>query len=167
MGFLDRLRGRPVAPAPAAPAASAERSPLSGRACTCPEHVEDLVDLRIPVSAEMREEDFEEWSVAELMETGALEARRTTPEEQWLTTEDGRVGPLNWSLWVGDEARSVYDDDAPLSVAEALAARPGIEVVEGEDREVFWLRAPTLCHSGVLAAAARALADPRVREGSS
>ncbi len=159
MGFLDRLRGRPVAPA----AASVQRSPLSAPACQCPEHVEDLVDLRIPVSAEMREEDFEAWSVAELVEVGALEARPATRDEQWVSTGEGRVGPLNWSLWVGDEARSVYDDDAPLSVAEALATRPGIEIVEGEDREVFWLGAPSLCRSGVLAAAARALSDPRVR----
>ena len=159
MGFLDRLRGRPVAPG----AASTQPSPLSGPACQCPEHVEDLRDLRIPVCAEMREQGFEVWSVAELMEVGALEARPTTRDEQWLSTEDGRVGPLDWSLWVGDEARSVYDDDAPLSVAESLATRAGIEIVEGEDREVFWLGAPSLCQSGVLAAAARALSDPRVR----
>jgi hypothetical protein len=160
MGFLDRLRGRPVAPGATA---STQPSPLAGSACQCPEHVEDLQDLRIPVCAEMREDDFEVWSVAELMEVGALEARRTTKDERWFSTEDGRVGPLDWSLWVGDEARSVYDDDAPLSVAESLATRPGIEIVEWEDREVFWLGAPSLCQSGVLAAAARALSDPRVR----
>jgi hypothetical protein len=162
MGFLDRLRGHPAAPGPAA----SQHSPATRSACQCPEHAEDLRDLRIPVCAEMREEGFEDWSVAELMEVGALEARPTTRDEQWVDTEDGRVGPLNWSLWVGDEARTVYDDDAPLSVAESLATRQGIEIVEGEDREVFWLGAPALCQSGVLAAAARALADPRVREPS-
>ena len=160
MGFLDRLRGHHTAPSPAAN----QHSPAVRSTCQCPEHVEDLLDLRIPVGAEMREEGFEEWSVAELVGVGALEARPTSHDERWVDTQDGRVGPLDWSLWVGDEARSVYDDDAPLSVAESLASRPGIEIVEGEDREVFWLGAPALCESGVLAAVARALADPRVRE---
>jgi hypothetical protein len=41
--------------------------------------------------------------------------------------------------------------------------RPGIERVEWVDREILLIGAPRLCADGVLAAAARALEDPRVR----
>ncbi len=66
-----------------------------------------------------------------------------------------------------DDARVSYDDDAPLPLDESLLSRPGIERVAWEDREVMHVGAPTLCRDGVLAAAARALLDDRVRSAES
>ncbi|MEO5853689.1 MAG: hypothetical protein ABIQ15_14365 [Nocardioides sp.] len=146
MRFLDRLRG-------SAPP----------RGCECPEHVADLLGLRIPLTAEMRAVDGEELSVGELLETGALAVDEVGRQDRWLTLADQRTGPFEWSLWVGDEARALYDDDAPVALDDALRSQQGIDLVEWEDREAFWVGAPTMCPDGVLASAARALADPRVR----
>ena len=67
---IPRQTSRGAHVAPRRHRVHASASPLVGSACQCPEHVEDLQDLRIPVCAEMREDDFEVWSVAELMEVG-------------------------------------------------------------------------------------------------
>lgn len=126
MGLFDRWR-RPADPGEAAP-------PERG-ACGCAEHIEELRELAVPLTLEIREElDEPPMSVAELMDCGAL-----------------GVNP------------SSYDDDAPLPLDESLRAQPGVERVLWEDREVIHVGAPRLCHDGILAAAARALIDPRVR----
>ena len=140
------------------PAAPPERG-----SCSCTEHVEDLAGLVVPVTAQYGT-DLEPSTVGELLEMQAL---GTSPAEltSWRDHETGEVrGPFHWELWLGDETRASYDDDASLPMDESLLARPGIESVEWEDREVFHLAAPTLCADGVLAAAARALLDPRVRQ---
>lgn len=158
MGIFRNRSGR-------TPDESRDRTgPAETRAgCSCAEHLEQVARVRIPVVAEYAEEPGEDWSVDELVEAGALEARETESDERWLWADGQKVGPFQWSLWVGDEARSLYDDDAGLGLDDSLRSRPGLEIVEWEDREVFWLGAPSMCRSGVLAAAARALADPRVR----
>jgi hypothetical protein len=138
--------------------------PARGR-CACPEHLEDLLDLPVPQVREMREEfDEPPMTVAELVQCGALGVEPCgTP--WFFDPRSGRRddGPYHWTLWVGDEARASYDDDAPVQLDESLDDRPGIELVAWEDREVIHVGAPALCEDGVLAAAARALIDPRVR----
>ena len=136
--------------------------------CTCVEHVEDLLAMRVPYTREMTAEPAEEpMTVGELIECGALDARPHDPADRWLSLPEGGApdGPFGWLLWLGDEARAHYDDDADLPLDSALLDQPGLERVAWEDREVFHVGAEGLCRSGVLAAAARALADPRVRLG--
>lgn len=143
MGLFGRRRDK-----------DAGTSPQDG--CRCVEHVDDLRELRIPVADSWREEVEEEsLSVDELLEAGAVGADPVPPDQ--------RIEPeLAWQVWVGDEARLLYDDEGyPLD--EVLAAQPGIRTVVWEDREIFHVAADGMCAEGLMAATARALADPRVR----
>ncbi|SCL33715.1 hypothetical protein GA0070624_4804 [Micromonospora rhizosphaerae] len=134
--------------------------------CACTEHDDELADLVVPVT----EPGVAPMTVEELVACGALGAGPVKPRDRWWEifdeTDAGpeRIGPFHWTLWVGDEARSCYDDAAALSLDQSLLARPGVQLVEWMDREEFLIGAPALCASGILAAAARALADPRVRQ---
>lgn len=155
MGLFDRWR---------APAEPPWAPPPMG-SCTCEEHVENLYDHVIPYGVLMEEPGG--MPVGDLVECEALEARAAEPDDGWRTIPQTgqRVGPFHWSLWLGDEGRGLYDDDAPASLDDVLSVQPGIERVEWEDREVFLVGAPTLCASGVMAAMVRALDNPRVRLG--
>lgn len=109
--------------------------------------------------------DEQPMTVGELIEVDALgvQPRQTA---FFNDADTGALdGPYTWTVWVGDEARSSYDDEAEVSLDAALRARPGVERVLWEDREILHVGAPTLCAYGMLAAAARALLDPRVRLG--
>ena len=145
-------------------------SPAARGACSCPEHIEGLLEVVVPMTLEMRAEVGEDqaMTVAELIECSALDVQPA--QDRWFfDPRSGRRddGPYHWTVWVGDEARMSYDDDAPVQLDEALADRPGVELVAWEDREIIHVGAPTLCRDGLLAAAARALQDPRVRIGES
>lgn len=113
--------------------------------CTCREHVDDLLDIVLPDVFG----DGEPTTIGDLIICGALSAERPTKAP---------VG--EWGLWVGDEARVYYSDDAETSFDDALAAADGVDGVDWEDRETFTVVAPSLCPQGVLAVAARALLDP-------
>ena len=66
-------------------------------------------------------------------------------------------------LWFGDETRLHYDDEASLSLEDVVASPPGVSDVVREDRETILVRAPGRCADAMLAIAARALLDDRVR----
>lgn len=153
MGLFDRFR-TPAEPPWAPPAPGT---------CTCEEHVENLHDHEIPFGADMGEPGG--MSVGDLVACSALDARPADADDQWRTLAHSgqRLGPFHWSLWLGDEGRALYDDDAPATLDDTLSVQPGIERVAWEDREVFLVGAPGLCASGVMAAMVRALDNPRVR----
>jgi hypothetical protein len=162
------LFGRKRTPAPGSSTGSRAgdgTGPAQRGACACPEHIEQLLDLPVPLTREMREEyDEQPLTVGELIEMSALGVD-PAEEAYFYDPRSGRRddGPYHWTVWFGDEARGSYDDDAPLQLDESLDSRPGVELVAWEDREVIHVGAPTLCRDGVLAAAARALLDDRVR----
>ena len=137
-------------------------APAQRRTCACPEHVEDVRDLVVPVAPAWGP-DLDDTTVGELVEMSALGV--DPAELVWVDDQESGVrrGPFHFRLWVGDEARAMYDDDAAVQLDEALLQRPGVEVVDWEDREVLHVGAPTLCADGVLAAAGRALLDPRIK----
>ena len=135
-------------------------SAITPAACDCPEHVETLLGHRIPTIDDVADE----WSVGDLLASGALDVTPIDEGDRWLAGAAQRSGPFHWSLWVGDEARCLYDDDARLGVDDALLAQPGVDLVEWVDREEFYLGAPRRCRSGVLALAVRALSDPGLRQ---
>jgi hypothetical protein len=144
---------------------TANGAPPQRGECACPEHIDDLVDLAVPLTQELREEFGEEsFTVGELVDMAALGVD-PAETQYFFDPRSGRQddGPYHWTIWFGDEARGCYDDDAPLQLDESVDARPGVELVAWEDREVMHVGAPTLCGDGVLAAAARALLDDRVR----
>ena len=155
MGLFSRKRSTP------APESPAERG-----ACRCPEHIEALTGLRVPMTLEMRDAFPGEhpMTVGELMQVEALGVDPCdTAYFNDLDTGRRDDGPYHRTVWIGDEARSSYDDEADLPLDESLRGQPGVERVLWEDREVLHVGAPTLCADGMLAAAARALLDPRVR----
>ncbi|MEV0717712.1 hypothetical protein [Asanoa sp. NPDC050611] len=131
--------------------------------CACREHLDDVLTEIVP----NRDWD-EDPTVAELLDTGSLGVKPMARGERFAAPVDeerneSTVGPLHWVLWAADEIYGCYDDDAELPVDRSIANQPGVDVVEWFDREEFWIGAPDLCESGLLAAVARALQDPRVR----
>ena len=168
MGLFDRWRAHKAtqhdedAAETETLAASMWTEPDRGQ-CSCVEHIEDLNDLEVPLSARFADE-AEPMTVSDLLEAEALGAEPTDPTERWIHPHDApRQGPFHWNVWVGDEARLSYDDDAPLQLDEAIGQQPGVGAVEWVDREVFYVEAGGMCRDGMLAAVARALLDPRVR----
>jgi hypothetical protein len=132
--------------------------------CACREHVDDVLTLVIPNPDWDEDPTFEE-----LLATGSLGARPVEKGERFMDFFDEqqnetRLGPLHWGVWAADEIYGCYADDADLPFDRSIAAQPGVELVEWADREGFLIGAPGLCESGMLAAIARALHDPRVRE---
>lgn len=99
-------------------------------------------------------------SIDDLLSPGGLSVQVNRPDDRRL---DGSTATFHWDLGVYDDARMHYDDGAELELDAALSAQPGVEEVAWMDREVFYVSAPTLCADGVLAAAALALLDDRVR----
>jgi hypothetical protein len=145
-------------------ASSATQGHMERGSCGCPEHLEGVLSLSVPLTAEIRDAfpDEQPMTVAELIEVDALGVQSC--ETPFFNDADTGAldGPYTWTVWVGDEARSSYDDEAEVSLDAALRARPGVERVLWEDREILHVGAPTLCADGMLAAAARALLDPRI-----
>ncbi|BCJ75689.1 hypothetical protein CS0771_52330 [Catellatospora sp. IY07-71] len=134
-------------------------------ACTCPEHVADLHELVVP---SVPPHHLPPTTVRELRDTGDLSVQPLPERERRWTVHDEAgdvtgVDAFQWVLWAGDAARCFYDDDAELALDDSLRQREGIAGVSWMDREVLYVAAPTMCADGVLAAAARALLDPRVR----
>lgn len=123
--------------------------------CRCPHHVEDFAGISVPFCADVGGEGAPTVpvTVGNLLEWEAIDAER-----------DGAT-PDRWLLWFGDETRAHYDDDAPLSLEGAVTALEGLTDVVGEDRETIMVTAVGRCRDGMLAMAARALLDDRVRCG--
>ena len=140
-------------------------TPPQRPSCSCPEHHDDLTDLLLPVT----EPGADALTVRDLVATRRIGAEPVALGDRWWELYDetdtgpDRIGPFHWALRVGDETRRCYHDDAELTLDQALLARPGVQLVEWMDQEAFLVGAPTLCASGVVATAARALADRRVR----
>ena len=57
----------------------------------------------------------------------------------------------------------VHCDSEAVDLDAVIAEQPGVDDVERLDHEIFLVAAPTLCADGMLAAAALALLDDRVR----
>ncbi len=132
------------------PAAATSTSAIG---CGCSEHLDEVAGLTVPVATttEADEPTDTPVTVADLVEWAAL------------AVEDVEGEPDRWLLWFGDETRRHYDDDALLSLEDVVASAPGVSDVVREDRETILVRAPGRCADAMLAIAARALLDDRVR----
>ncbi len=132
--------------------------------CSCSRHLDDeLLRTIVPYAASLAVDigyDPDPATVSDLLHPGGLSVSPTSAEAQHLPEP---AGTCVWTLGVYDDAQAHYDDDMALDLDAAIAAQPGVEAVDWADREIFLLAAPTLCADGVLAAAALALLDDRVR----
>ncbi len=155
MGLFDRWRTAPEEP---------WRPPSLG-SCSCEQHVENLRDLGIPHGGLAGTGPDRSTTVGELLDRQALTARLALPAETWvdLPFSGQRTGPYHWVAELGEEARLLYDEQAPVQLDDCLAVQPGVERVALLDGQRFAVGAPTLCPSGVQAAVATALSNPRVR----
>lgn len=135
--------------------------PTEGR-CGCARHLDEgLLEAEVPYAPGAGIPDDEPpMSVGELIDSEALGCEPLGADERML--DDG-TGPYHWNVWFGDETRGSYADDAELELDAAVQKQAGVERVAWLDREVMYLGAPTLCRSGVLAAAALGLLEPGVR----
>lgn len=128
------------------------RSPAT-TGCSCGEHLVDVADRVVPFAASSQAEkpDHTAVTVADLVKAKALGA------------EEVENTPGRWMLWFGDETRAHYDEDAPMNLEDAVAQAPGVSEVVREDRETVLVRAHGRCKDAMVAVAARALLDDRVR----
>jgi hypothetical protein len=133
--------------------ASPAAGPVGVSGCGCGEHLTDVARLRVPFagSSEGEAPGDETVTVGDLVAWDALAAEEDEDE------------PGRWELWFGDETRPHYDDDASLRLEDAVAAVPGVSEVVREDRETIRVRASGRCEEAMVAVAARALLDDRVR----
>jgi hypothetical protein len=152
MGLFDRWRAAPEEP---------WRPPPLG-SCGCEQHAENMRDLAISQSPLAGAGTA---TVGELLDRQALTVRLALPSETWvdLPVSGQRTGPYHWVAELGDAARLLYDDEAPVHLDDCLAVQAGVERVALLDVGRFAVGAPTLCPSGVQAAVATALSNPRVR----
>lgn len=165
MGLFDRWRAAPEEP----------WSPPAPGSCSCEQHVENLLDVAIPLAGAAPATEVGDQpasgtvTVADLLDRGALGVRLAGPAETFvdLPYSGQRTGPYHWVVKLGDEGRLLYDDHAPVQLDDCLAAQPGIERVAWLDREDFAVGAATMCPSGVQAAMVTALTNPRVRRPES
>ena len=135
--------------------------PPAPGACTCEEHVEALVTVKLP-----RVTDSGDGAVGALLESGSIAAEVVGPEPSYSTLPltGQRLGPFHWSVRMEGEARDLFAPDAAAALDDCLAVQPGIERVLWTDHEQpLLVGAATMCPHGVLAALVRALENPRVR----
>jgi hypothetical protein len=130
--------------------------------CAYYEHIEDLRDLIVePAAARWRPDA--QLTIGALLDRGAMGVHALHGRRRRAGKAATRGGTWDYMLWLGEVTRFAYDDDADLAIEDAITARPGVDVAAWEDNEVVLIGAPSLCPDGVLAAAARALVDPRVK----
>ena len=137
--------------------------PPTRPACSCSRHLDDELLASVVPYAPSLVDDIghlpDPVTVRDLLNPGGLSVSPTDPDLRRTPEDEHYV----WTLWVYDDARAHYDDDAHLDLDAALAAQPGVDDADWPDREELLLAAPTLCADGVLAAGALALLDDRVR----
>ncbi len=154
MGLFDRWRAAPDEP---------WRPPTLG-SCSCDQHVEGMREVSIPHGTDTGTAGGGS-TVGDLLDAGALVARLALPPETYveLPVTGQRTGPYHWVVELGDAVRPLYDDSAPVHLDDCLAVQSGVERVALLEDQRYAVGAPQLCPSGVLAAVATALTNPRVR----
>jgi hypothetical protein len=156
MGLLDRYR----------PTVADQWKPPTFGACVCTDHVDTLLESRIPVADGAGPEDVPATvQVADLVTSGALTVM-PSPGDLFVeapTTRERR-GPFHWRVITDAALEQFSRADAPVQLDDVLFLQPGVEsVLWVGDRTVLAVGAPRLCIRGVQGAVARALMNPRLR----
>ena len=156
MGLLDRYR----------PTVADEWKPATFGACVCIDHVDTLLDARIPVADGAGPEDIPATVlVADLVTSGALTIL-PSPNELYVEapSTQQRRGPFHWRVVTDAALEQFSRADAPVQLDDVLFLQPGVEsVLWVGDRTVLAVAAPRLCIRGLQGAVVRALLNPRLR----
>ena len=156
MGLLDRYR----------PTVADQWKPATYGACVCTDHVDTLLDARIPVADGAGPEDIPATvRVADLVTSGALTVM-PSPNDLYVEEPSTRQrrGPFHWRVVTDAALEQFSRADAPVQLDDVLFLQPGVEsVLWVGDRTVLAVAAPRLCVRGLQGAVARALMNPRLR----
>ncbi len=155
MGLLDRYR----------PTVADEWKPPSYGACVCTDHLDRLLDSRIPVADGAGPDDVPATVlVADLFTSGALTVV-PSPSELYVVAPatQERRGPFHWRVLTEAALGRFSRADAPVQLDDVVFLQPGVESVLWVDETVLAVGAPRLCIRGVQGAVVRALMNPRLR----
>jgi hypothetical protein len=154
MGLLERFR----------PAGDEQEdwTPPAYGACQCDGHIEDVLELRIPLADGTG--DVAVWA---LLTSGALATVPVEPDLQRLSdglTPEGR-GPFQWLLTAGERLMPFIPEGSTSELEDALFVQEGVERAMWQHRrKELAVGAPRLCINGVQCAVVMALMNPRLRE---
>ena len=156
MGLLDRYR----------PTVAEQWKPPTYGACVCTDHVDTLLDSRIPVADGAGPDDVPaSVRVADLVTSGALTVM-PSPNELYVEAPGTgeRRGPFHWRVVTEAALEQFSRADAPIQLDDVLFLQPGVEsALWVGDRTVLAVGAPRLCVRGLQGALVRALLNPRLR----
>ncbi len=153
MGLLERFR----------PTGDEQEdwSPPAFGACQCDGHVEDVLELRIPLFDGTG--DVAVWA---LLTSGALATVPAARDRQHLSDGVSPVlrGPFHWMLTAGERLMPFLDPGSTSELEDALFVQEGVERAMWQHRrKELAVGAPRLCINGVQCAVVMALMSPRVR----
>lgn len=170
MGMLDKFRPQAV---PVSGSLGTGWVPPAFGACECEGHIEDVLELRIPLAAAagVGTGDAETGDVAvwALLTSGGLATVPLAEERRHLTNGVSirPQGPFHWAVMAGDKFRPFLAGGDPTRLEQAMAAQPFVDVAMWIRREgALVVGAPTLCANGVQCAVVQALRSAYVREGA-
>jgi hypothetical protein len=153
MGLLERFLPSTTAPA------EHWRVPAPG-ACRCETHLEDWLDLEVPLA-----DGSASVGVPELVRSGAL-ATVPAADQLYVThaRSNERRGPFHWRVVPHGQLTRFSDPAAPATLDDAIFVQPDVEsVLWLEPGEILAIGAPRLCVRGVQAAVVMALTNSRIR----
>jgi hypothetical protein len=139
-------------------------------ACECEGHIEDVLELRIPLADSgdgfPRPEDMAVWA---LLTSGGLATVPLAEERRHLT--DGvsiePQGPFHWKVSAGERFRPFLSGGDHSRLEQALAGQTGVDSAMWIRREgALVVGAPRLCANGVQCAVVQALRSSYVRQSA-
>lgn len=153
MGLLERFR--------ASGDEQEEWSPPSFGSCHCDGHIEDVLELRIPLVDGTG--DVAVWA---LLTSGALAVVPAAAERQLLS--DGITpelrGPFHWLLTAGERLTPFIASGSLSALEDAIFVQDGVDAVMWQHRrKELAIGAPQLCSNGVQCAVVMGLMNNRVR----
>ena len=161
MGLLERFRS-------GAGLGNGWAPPVYG-ACACEGHIEDVLELRIPLAARApgpgEPGDVAVWA---LVTSGGLATVPLAEERRHLTNGISiePQGPFHWKVLAGERFVPFLTGGDHTRLDQALAAVPGVDTAMWIQREgALVLGAPQLCSNGVQCAIVEALRSAYVRQG--
>ena len=161
MGLLERFRS-------GAGLGNGWAPPVYG-ACECEGHIEDVLELRIPLAARApgagEPGDVAVWA---LVTSGGLATVPLAEERRHLTNGISiePQGPFHWKVLAGERFVPFLTGGDHTRLEQALAATPGVDAAMWIRREgALVVGSPQLCSNGVQCAIVQALRSAHVRQG--